>query len=157
MASLNRVLLIGNLTRDPELRYIPSGSAVATFSLAINNVYKTAAGEKKEDVCFIKVVVWGKTAENCAEYLKKGRSCFVEGRLQTRSWDGPDGQKKYSTEVIAATVQFLDGRPGAGRSSGDEFGGNQGAAGAGSHGPLEEISLDMPSEPPSMGGDVTPF
>jgi single-strand DNA-binding protein len=157
MASLNRVLLIGNLTRDPELRYIPSGTAVTTFTLACNRVYKTPSGEKKEDVSFIRVVVWGKMGETCAEYLKKGSSCFVEGRLQSRSWDAPDGQKRSITEVNALNVQFLGGRPGAGRASGEEYGEHQGASSAGAHGPLEEISLDMPSEPPSSGGDVTPF
>ena len=82
MASLNRVLLIGNLTRDPELRYIPSGTAVTTFTLAVNRVYKTPSGEKKEDVSFIRVVVWGKMGETCAEYLKKGSSCFVEAAFR---------------------------------------------------------------------------
>lgn len=154
MASLNRVLLIGNLTRDPELRYIPSGTAVTTFTLAVNRVYKTPSGEKKEDVSFIRVVVWGKMGETCAEYLKKGSSCFVEGRLQSRSWDAPDGQKKSITEVNALNVQFLGGRPGSSRSS-EEYGEPQHAA---AQGPLEEISLDMPSEPPAgIGGDVAPF
>ena len=157
MASFNRVLLIGNLTRDPELRYIPSGTAVTTFTLAVNRTYKTPSGEKKEDVSFIRVVVWGKMGEVCAEYLKKGSSAFVEGRLQSRSWDAPDGQKRSITEVNALNVQFLGGRAGASRSA-EEYGEPQGAPGAGAHGPLEEISLDLPSEPPTgMGGDVTPF
>lgn len=156
MASLNRVLLIGNLTRDPELRYIPSGTAVTTFTLAVNRVYKTPSGEKKEDVSFIRVVVWGKMGETCAEYLKKGSSAFVEGRLQSRSWDAPDGQKRSITEVNALNVQFLGGRP-SGRST-EEYGEPQHASSAQGQGPLEEISLDMPSEPPSgMGGEVTPF
>jgi single-strand DNA-binding protein len=107
MASLNKVILIGNLTRDPELRYIPSGSAVATFSLAINRVYKLQTGEKKEEVTFIRVVVWGRMAEVCGEYLTKGAPVFVEGRLQTRSWDDKDGTKKNTTEVIAQNIQFL--------------------------------------------------
>ncbi len=107
MASLNRVFLIGNLTRDPELRYIPSGSAVVSFSLAVNRVYRLQSGEKKEEVSFVRVVVWGKMAENCNEYLKKGSPAFVEGRLQSRSWDGPDGQKRSTMEVIATSVQFL--------------------------------------------------
>ena len=94
MASFNRVLLMGNLTRDPELRYIPSGTAVTTFTLAVNRVYKTPSGEKKEEVSFIRVVVWGRMGETCAEYLKKGSGAFVEGRLQSRSWDAPDGQKR---------------------------------------------------------------
>ena len=109
MANLNKVLLIGNLTRDPELRYIPSGSAVATFTMAMNRVYKLQTGEKKEEVSFVRVVVWGRMAENCGEYLKKGSPVFVEGRLQSRSWDGPDGQKRNTLEVVAMSVQFLRG------------------------------------------------
>ncbi|MBI3252557.1 MAG: single-stranded DNA-binding protein [Candidatus Omnitrophica bacterium] len=109
MANLNKVLLIGNLTRDPELRYIPSGSAVASFTLAMNRVYKLQTGEKKEEVSFVRVVVWGRMAETCGEYMKKGSPAFVEGRLQSRSWDGPDGQKRSTLEVIAQSVQFLRG------------------------------------------------
>ncbi|MBN2453003.1 MAG: single-stranded DNA-binding protein [Candidatus Omnitrophica bacterium] len=107
MASLNRVLLIGNLTRDPELRYIPSGSAVATFTIAVNRVYTTPAGEKKEQVSFIRIVVWGRRAEVCGEYLSKGSPVFVEGRLQSRDWQTQDGQKRNTVEVIADNVQFL--------------------------------------------------
>jgi single-strand DNA-binding protein len=103
-------MLIGNLTRDPELRYIPSGSAVASFSLAMNRVYKLQTGEKKEEVSFVKVIVWGRMAEVCGEYLTKGSPVFVEGRLQSRSWDGPDGQKRSALEVIAVNIQFLRGQ-----------------------------------------------
>ncbi len=110
MASLNRVLLIGNLTRDPELRYIPSGTAVANFGLATNRVYTTQDGEKKEEVCFVEIVTWGKTAENCANYLSKGRQVFVEGRLQYDSWETEDGQKRNRLRVRADRVQFLGGR-----------------------------------------------
>ena len=106
-ASLNRVLLIGNLTRDPELRYIPSGQGVATFTIACNRTYTGTTGEKKEDVSFIRCVVWGKRAEVCNEYLRKGSPVFVEGRLQSRSWDAPDGTKKSAVEVVAMNVQFL--------------------------------------------------
>jgi len=112
-ASLNKVLLIGNLTRDPELRYIPSGTAVATFSVAINRVYTSQSGEKKEEVAFIRIVVWGRRAEVCGEYLSKGSPVFVEGRLQSRSWEGQDGQKRSTTEVIADNIQFLRGGSGA--------------------------------------------
>ena len=112
MASLNKVLLIGNLTRDPELRYVPSGSAVASFTLAVNRVYKLQTGEKKEEVSFVKVIVWGRMAEVCGEYLSKGSPVFVEGRLQSRSWDGPDGQKRSAMEVIAVNIQFLRGQQG---------------------------------------------
>lgn len=107
MASLNKVFLIGNLTRDPELRYIPSGSAVATFTIAVNRVYKTQTGEKKEQVSFIRVVVWGRRAEVSGEYLSKGSPVFVEGRLQSREWEGQDGQKRNTLEVIADNIQFL--------------------------------------------------
>ncbi len=106
-ASFNKVFLMGNLTRDPELRYIPSGQAVTTFTIAVNRVYLSQAGEKKEEVSFLKVVVWGKRAEVCNEYLKKGSPVFVEGRLQTRSWDAPDGTKRSAVEVVAQSVQFL--------------------------------------------------
>jgi len=109
MASLNKVFIMGNLTRDPELRYVPSGTAVATFTVAINRVYTSQAGEKKEEVSFIRVVVWGRRAEVCGEYLSKGSPVFVEGRLQSRSWEGQDGQKKNTIEVIADNVQFLRG------------------------------------------------
>ena len=116
-ASLNKVLLIGNLTRDPELRYVPSGTAVATFTIAVNRVYTSQAGEKKEEVSFIKIVVWGRRAEVCGEYLSKGSPVFIEGRLQSRSWEGQDGQKRSTMEVIADNVQFLRGAAGAGKGS----------------------------------------
>jgi len=119
MANLNRVFLIGNLTRDPELRYIPSGTAVATLGLATNRVYTTQDGERKEEVCFVDIVAWSKTAENCANYLSKGSPIFVEGRLQYDSWETDDGQKRSRLRVVADRVQFLSGRrtegaPGAG-------------------------------------------
>jgi single-strand DNA-binding protein len=100
-------MLIGNLTRDPELRYIPSGQAVATFTVAVNRVYNAASGEKKEDTSFIRVVVWARRAEVCNEYLRKGSPVFVEGRLQSRSWEAQDGTKRSSIEVVASNVQFL--------------------------------------------------
>ena len=116
-ASLNKVMLIGNLTRDPELRYLPSGQPVTSFSIAVNRTYTSQAGEKKEEVSFIRIVVWGRRAEVCNEYLKKGSPVFVEGRLQSRSWDAQDGTKRSTIEVIAMNVQFLGrgtGKPGAG-------------------------------------------
>ncbi|MCM8761011.1 MAG: single-stranded DNA-binding protein [Candidatus Omnitrophica bacterium] len=107
MASLNKVFLIGNLTRDPELRYIPSGSAVATFTIGVNRVYTTQSGEKKEQASFLRIVVWGRRAEVCGEYLSKGSPVFVEGRLQSRDWQTQDGQKRSAVEVIADNIQFL--------------------------------------------------
>ena len=107
MANLNKVFLMGNLTRDPELRYIPNGTAVASFGLATDRAYTTQTGEKKQEVCFVRVVVWGRTAEVCGEYLSKGSPIFIEGRLQYRSWDGPNGEKRNTLEVRAERVQLL--------------------------------------------------
>jgi len=110
MASLNKALLIGNLTRDPELKYTPNGSAVTNFTVAVNRAFTLQTGEKKEETSFIRVIVWGKRAEVCAEYLSKGSQVFVEGRIQTRNWEAQDGSKRTATEVVALSVQFL-GRP----------------------------------------------
>jgi len=107
MASLNKVFLIGNLTRAPELRYTPSGMAVSDLRLAVNNNYTTRAGDKREETCFLTVVVWGKQAETCSEYLDKGSPVMVEGRLQTRDWETKDGQKRNVVEVVAERVQFM--------------------------------------------------
>src|SRR3989338_539799 len=118
-ASLNKVLLIGNLTRDPELRYTPSGAAVCTFGLATNRVYVASDGTKKEEAEFTRIVSWKKLAELCSQLLTKGRKVYVEGRLQTRSWETPDGQNRQTTEVVIDDMRILDSRrsfeePGAG-------------------------------------------
>lgn len=105
----NRAILVGNLTRDPELRYTANKSAVASFTLAVNRTWKGKNGELQEDVAFIPIVVWGVQAENCERYLKKGRAALVEGRIATRSYEDKTGQKRYVTEVVADTVQFLGG------------------------------------------------
>jgi len=115
MASLNKVFLIGNLTRDPELRYTAGGASVTGFGLAVNRKYKQGE-EWKEDTCFVDITVWGKQGENCAEYLSKGRPVFVEGRLNFRSWETEDGQKRSKLEVVASNVQFL-GKAGDAKSS----------------------------------------
>ena len=107
MASLNKVFLLGNLTRMPELRYTPSGTAVADLRLAVNRNYTTQTGEKRDETCFLTVVVWGKQAESCREYLDKGSPILVEGRLQTRDWETKEGQKRSVTEVVAERVQFM--------------------------------------------------
>ena len=109
-ASLNKVLLIGNLTRDPELRYTPSGAAVCTFSVATNRSYTSADGTKKEETEFIRIVSWNKLAELCSQLLAKGRKVYVEGRLQTRSWETPDGQSKQTTEVVIDDMRILDSK-----------------------------------------------
>lgn len=103
---LNKAFVIGNLTRDPELRAIPSGTQVATFSVATNRVWKDKNGAKQESADFHNIVVFGRQAETAAQYLKKGSNVLVEGRMQTRSWDAQDGTKKYRTEIVADRVQF---------------------------------------------------
>jgi len=113
MASFNKVILLGNLTRDPELRYTPSGQPVCNFDLAVNRSYTTQTGERRDEVCYITIVAWGKQAETCAEYLAKGRTALVEGRLSQRSWETPEGQKRSKHEVVADRVQFIGSRKGA--------------------------------------------
>jgi len=106
--SVNKVILIGNLTRDPEQRTTPSGSNVCTFTLATNRSWKTDAGEKKEETDFHRIVAWDKLAELCGKFLVKGRKVYVEGRLQNRSWTGQDGQQKTSVEVVIDDMVLLD-------------------------------------------------
>ena len=149
-ASLNKVLLIGNLTRDPELRYVPSGTAVATFTLAVNRVYKGQDGEKKEEASFIRVVVWGRRAEVCGEYLAKGSPVFVEGRIQSRNWETQDGQKRSTVEVIADNVQFLRGASGQGTA---EQSGRQASSQGTPREEIDSINLNEDIEPvPDIGG-----
>ena len=113
MVSLNKVMLIGNVGKDPELRFTPSGNPVTSFSVATNRVFNTPEGEKKQETDWFTVVAWNKLAEQCNQFLSKGKLVYVEGRLRNRSWDGTDGLKHYRTEVIANRVTFLD-RAGAG-------------------------------------------
>ena len=108
MASLNKVMIIGNLGADPECRYTASGNAVTNFNVAVNESWTDQQGERKERTEWFTVVTWNKTAENCAKYLAKGSSVFVEGRLQTRSWES-DGQKHWKTEVVGDRVNFISG------------------------------------------------
>lgn len=108
--SLNKVLLIGNLTRDPELRYTPQGTAVVTFSIATNRQWKTESGDQKDEAEFHRIVAWDKLAEICSKMLKKGSRTFVEGRLQTRSWQGQDGNQRTTTEIVISDMLVLDGR-----------------------------------------------
>lgn len=117
---LNRILLIGRLTKDPELRYTPNGVAVASFTLAVDRSRKNAQGEKETD--FIPIIVWQKQAENCANYIGKGSLVAVDGRLQVRTYDGKDGQRRWVTEVVAETVRFLDKRESSGTSGVNSFG-----------------------------------
>jgi len=139
MASVNKVILVGNLGRDPELRYTQSGQAVANFSLATTDRFSNREGDRQERTEWHRIVTWGKTAENCAQYLAKGRSVYVEGRLQTNEWEDKEGQKRRTTEVVAQTVQFLGGR--------GQGGAPQGGAGGRS---------DAGESPPPQSDDI-PF
>ncbi len=123
MASFNKVILLGNLTRDPEVRYTPKGSAVCDLGIAVNRVYTTDTGEKREEVTYVDVVLWSRLAEIAGEYLKKGRPIFIEGRLQLDTWDDKQsGQKRSKLRVIGETMQLLGSRPGgtAPAEAGDE-------------------------------------
>lgn len=125
MASLNKVMLIGNLTRDPEIKYTPKGTAIADIGMAVNRTYTTDGGEKREEVTFIDVTLWGRTAEIVGEYCKKGRPLFVEGRLQLDTWDDKQtGQKRSKLKVVADGIQLLGGReggPGGGGGGGGDY------------------------------------
>ncbi|HLT23220.1 MAG TPA: single-stranded DNA-binding protein [Bacteriovoracaceae bacterium] len=107
--SVNKVILLGRLGQDPELKYTPGGAAVCNFSLATTESWTDKSGQKQEKTEWHRIVVWGKLAELCNQYLSKGRQAFVEGRLQTRAWDDKDGNKRYTTEIMASTVQFIGG------------------------------------------------
>jgi single-strand DNA-binding protein len=117
VAGFNKVILIGNLTKNPELRYTPSGTPVASFGLAVNRRYRQGE-ELKEEVCYVDIVVFGKQAEHCGQYLSKGNGVIVDGRLQQRRWETEDGQKRSKHEVVAQTVTFLPKRPEAGAEPG---------------------------------------
>jgi single-strand DNA-binding protein len=134
MASVNKVILVGNLGRDPELRYTQGGSPVANFTLATNERWRDKDGNNQERTEWHRIVVWGRSAENCAQYLQKGSSVFVEGRLQTREWEDKDGNKRQTTEVNALSVQFLGGRGSGGGGRSPESGGS-GPGGSGPEGP----------------------
>lgn len=151
---INKVILIGNLGADPEVRFTSGGQAVANFRIATSESWTDkGTGNKVEKTEWHRIVVWGKLAELCGEYLKKGRQCYVEGRLQTREWTDKEGKKNYTTEVVANTVQFLGG--GAGRSGGDYAGGaNRAPSDQGNAPPGGAPPDDMGGPPPA---DDIPF
>ena len=125
MASFNKVILLGNLTRDPEVRYTPKGTAVTELGMAVNRVYTAENGEKREETTFVDVTLWGRTAEIAGEYLKKGRPVFIEGRLQLDTWDDKtSGQKRSKLKVVGEGLQLIGSRPGGagGGGGGDEEG-----------------------------------
>ena len=145
MAGVNKAILIGNLGRDPELRYTQSGQAVVNFSIATSENWTDKSGEKQERTEWHRIVAWGKTGELCAQYLSKGRTVYVEGRIQTREWEDREGQKRTTTEINAQTVTFIGGRGessgaagGGGTAGGGTAGGGGGAAGGGGSEPGPE-------------------
>jgi single-strand DNA-binding protein len=158
MASLNKVLLMGNLTRDPEVRYTPKGTAVAAIGLAINRQWTSETGEQKEDVTFVDIEVWGRQAETANQYLKKGSPLFVEGRLRLDQWDDKEsGQKRSKLKIVCERFQFIGGpRQGAEFSEGGGEGRPQRSAPRASNRPsAPPPSEDAPA--PSEGEDNIPF
>lgn len=151
MGSVNKVILVGNLGRDAELRYTPGGAAVATLNMATTEVWNDKSGQKQEKTEWHRVVLWGKTAESLAEYLTKGKQIYVEGRLQTRQWDDKDGNKRYTTEIRSDRVVLLSGG-GGGRGGGmpSRSGGAEESTGGGHPG-----GHDAPEQP--LTDDDIPF
>ncbi|HEU5122753.1 MAG TPA: single-stranded DNA-binding protein [Verrucomicrobiae bacterium] len=153
MASFNKVILVGNLTRDPELRYTPKGTAIAKIGVAVNRVWTNEAGEKKEEVTFVDVDVFGRTAENVGQYMRKGRPILIEGRLRLDQWDDKQtGQKKSRLGVVAETVQFLGSASGGGEGGGASEAPRRSA-------PHAAPAAPAPSEPdmPPPEDDDVPF
>jgi len=149
--SVNKVILLGRLGQNPEVRHTPSGASVANFSLATNETWMDKNGQKQERTEWHRIVVWGKLADLCGQYLTKGRQAYVEGRLQTRQWQDKDGQTKYTTEVQAQTVQFLGGGVGAGAGQG------AGGPSSDSDSPSEPSGTDVGRAEPSFTEDDIPF
>ena len=153
MAGVNKAILIGNLGRDPELRTTPNGQSVVNFTLATSETWTDKSGERVERTEWHRIVVWGRTAETCAQYLSKGRTVYIEGRIQTREWEDKDGHKRYTTEINASTVNFIGPRT-SGGNSGDTGGGpSSGSTGGPTGGPTGG-STGGSSEGPS--GDPGP-
>jgi single-strand DNA-binding protein len=142
MGSVNKVILVGNLGRDAELRYTPGGAAVATLNLATTEVWNDKGGQRQEKTEWHRIVLWGKQAESLQEYLTKGKQIYVEGRLQTRQWDDKDGNKRYTTEIKADRITLLGGGGGAGRAASVDRGGASTAHGGGDDPPMEPITDD---------------
>ncbi len=146
MANLNKVMLIGNLTRDPELKYTPKGTAVAEVGLAVNRSYQSDSGEKREETTFVDITLWGRQAEVAGEYLKKGRSVYIEGRLQLDSWeDKQSGQKRSKLKVVGEMMQMLGSREGGGGGGGESGGSGSRPSYSGG----ERRAASPPSRPPT--------
>lgn len=147
--ALNKVMVIGNLGQTPELKYTPAGQAVTNFSVAVNENWTDKQGQKQERTEWIRVVVWGKVAENCAKFLTKGRPVFVEGKMQTRIWDDKDGKKQYTTEVQALNVQFLGSKDGGGSRAPEPS--DKDAP------PHAGVAAPAPTQAPSFSNEDIPF
>jgi single-strand DNA-binding protein len=159
MGSVNKVILIGNLGADPELKYTPSNRPLCNLSVATNEVFKDKSGQRQERTEWHRVTVWGEQAEHCSKYLSKGRSVYVEGRLQTRSWDDKEGKKRYSTDIVADRVVFLSGASGEGGGA-RRGGGGRSWGGEESSSSPSQPSSEQPPEPmggPGPGDDDIPF
>ena len=167
MAGVNKAILVGNLGRDPELRHTPNGQAVVNFTLATSENWTDKSGERQERTEWHRIVVWGKTAEMCNQYLSKGRTVYVKGRIQTREWEDKDGNKRYTTEINASTVNFIGPRAtgggdgasshgaGAGSQGGGSYAGSGGGSGQSRANASENANAPMDSAPPA--DDDIPF
>jgi single-strand DNA-binding protein len=155
MGSVNKVILVGNLGRDAELRYTPGGAAVATINMATTEVWNDKTGQRQEKTEWHRVILWGKSAESLTEYLTKGKQIYVEGRLQTRQWDDKDGNKRYTTEIRGDRVVLLGGGAGRGAAAGPSRGGSAGVDDVVGHGPAAGGGAEAPSEP--LTDDDIPF
>jgi single-strand DNA-binding protein len=156
MGSVNKVILIGNLGADPELKYTPSQRPLCNLRIATTEVYKDKSGQRQEKTEWHRVTVWGDQAENCNKYLAKGRSVYVEGRLQTRSYD-KDGQKHYATDIVADRVVFLGSGGGGGEGRGEGRGKSGGFSGRGDSGPSDDPGDSGPGGAPPASDDDIPF
>ena len=141
--SVNKVMVLGHLGRDPELKYIPSGMAVCKFSVATNEYWTDKSGQKQERTEWHRIVVWDKQAERCSQYLAKGKQVFIEGRLQTSSWEGQDGTKRYSTEIVARVVQFIGGVSDVSSANGAKY-----TAGPQENAEVQAQAPEIPKAPP---------
>ena len=156
--AVNKVILIGNLGQNPEIRHTPAGQAICTLSIATNESWTDKNGQKQEKTEWHRVVVFGKLAELCGQYLQKGRQAYIEGKLQTRSWQDKDNQTKYTTEVVAQTIQFLGGAAGAGagRSSNQDYGNSNQDQGGNQYGGGASYGNQQNAAPSYGGGAAAP-
>ncbi len=147
MAGVNKVIIVGHLGADPEVRYTQGGQAVASFNVATSETFNDKNGERQEKTEWHRIVAWAKLAELCGEYLRKGRQVYLEGRLQTRQWDDKEGNKRYTTEIVAQNVQFLGGREGAGAPRMNDDGGQQQAPAPRQQAPQQQRAPQAQAQP----------